>query len=202
MATQAFKSKILLKTPKWPRDDVILNNFWKDGKVLVKLFRRFGCPLCRYEAHVLSKYEKVFSDLGIKLVGVGFDEDGLDEWLENKYWNFDLFMDPKHALYNGVKTNRLSVFQGIVSVLSPSNKPSARVAAKNGLGGNLLIGDGFQLGGTFLIGPGGEVLYEFLQTGYSDYPSLRAIVQAAGGDPMLIDEEDEKLAGAPVACKL
>ncbi|KXN74276.1 hypothetical protein CONCODRAFT_76927 [Conidiobolus coronatus NRRL 28638] len=109
-------------------------------------------------------------------------------------------MDPKREIYKAIGATKLNPISGIIHVFNRSKKASAEVAKLNGLGGNFK-GDGFQLGGTFLVAPEGEVLFEFLQGTYADYPSLRQIVTAGGGNAELIDDEDENLTHAPQSCK-
>ncbi|KAI9297352.1 hypothetical protein K502DRAFT_340274 [Neoconidiobolus thromboides FSU 785] len=176
-----------------PEEIVKLNSAWDHQKVLFKIFRRFGCPLCRLEAKVLSNYKKEFEKLNVRVIGIGFDELGLKEWTENKFWDYELYMDKPRTLYKYLNFNRHNYWSGIVTLFGDEEQRASRACKERGITGNMLVGDGFQLGGTYLLDQGGEILYEFKQKGYGDYPSLKEVIFAAGGDPNIIDHKDEVL---------
>ncbi|KAJ9073861.1 hypothetical protein DSO57_1011977 [Entomophthora muscae] len=198
--TQRFE----VQTWKAPREPVVLSDLWDEKNVLIKLFRRFGCPLCRLEAAKLSKYKDEFEKLDIKVVGVGFDELGLEEWTEGEYWKFDLFMDPEYSIYKNLELSRYGWVKGILTCLGSQEQRASQLARKEKVGGNMTVGDGFQLGGCLVVEKGGKVTYAFQQEGYADYPLLSEIIESCGGDPSVIDKEDDVISRscATGSCKL
>ncbi|KAI9297353.1 hypothetical protein K502DRAFT_323339, partial [Neoconidiobolus thromboides FSU 785] len=70
-----------------------------NGKVVVKLMRRFGCPLCRMEAKALSSYKPIFDKYNVKLIGIGFDINGYKEFEQGNYWDGELYLDQEKKVY-------------------------------------------------------------------------------------------------------
>lgn len=55
-------------------------------------------------------------------------------------------------------------------------------------------GDGYQLGGTFVITHKMKMVYEFRQNSADSFPSLKELFYIVGGDPEMIEES------APAEC--
>ncbi|KAJ9087956.1 hypothetical protein DSO57_1027975 [Entomophthora muscae] len=155
------------------------------------MLRRFGCPLCRYEARVLSNYKSEFDRLNVKMIAIGFDEVGLDEWVKGKFWDGDLYIDPELNIYNHFGLKKMGLARGLLSLFSSDFSKKMKLAEKLGVGGNYTKGNGFIMGGTYLIDKGGKVLFEFKQENALEYPSLKSIIKAAGGNPDIVKLEDE-----------
>lgn len=76
----------------------MLSDLWRDGTVILKVQHAPGCPVCRYEIRLLSDLKPSFDDLHVRLVGVGFEEVTLQEFLDGKYWEWELFLDPERSV--------------------------------------------------------------------------------------------------------
>ncbi|KAJ9074269.1 hypothetical protein DSO57_1007961 [Entomophthora muscae] len=169
-------------------ETVVITDLWKEHTVILKVLRRFGCPLCRYESRLLSNLKPEFDRLNVRLVGIGFEEVGLQEFLDGKYWEWELFLDTERTVHRALGLTKMSIIAGLADLLTAASRAAVSAANKLGISGDF-NGDGFQLGGTYVIGAGSAgLLYEYKQTGAAEYPSMKSIFSAAGGDPDLVED--------------
>lgn len=61
-------------------------NLWQDQTTLIIFFRRWGCLFCRLWARELADLAPVLKENNIRLVGIGVDEIGLDDFVKGKYF--------------------------------------------------------------------------------------------------------------------
>lgn len=197
------KTKILVDKPKFLQgikvrtvegEMVTLSDYWEYNTVVLKILRRFGCPLCRFESRLLSELKPEFESMGIKLLAVGFEEIGFGDFISGGYWNWDILIDKERNTYSALALKRTPVAAGIFDLMSGATIAALSAAQKAGIRGDLR-GDGFQLGGTFVVEKGtSKLLYEYRQEGAGSYASLKELFEICGGDP---DEVEEK---APEEC--
>ncbi|KAJ9057843.1 hypothetical protein DSO57_1004625 [Entomophthora muscae] len=182
-----FLEGITVKNAKG--DPVVVSDLWKRTTVILKVLRRFGCPLCRYESRLLSELKPELDALGIKLAAVGFEDVGLSDFLAGGYWDWDILIDTERSVHKALNLPKLPVSAGLKDLMSAATRSAIAAAQKAGITGDLK-GDGFQLGGTFVVEKvTGELLYDFKQVGAGSYCSLKEIYEACGGDPDDIDEK-------------
>ncbi|XP_008575570.1 PREDICTED: prostamide/prostaglandin F synthase [Galeopterus variegatus] len=157
---------------------------------------RFGCMVCRWIARDLSSLRGLLDRHGVRLVGVGPEALGLQEFLDGGYFAGELYLDESKQLYKELgfkRYNSLSILPAAVG------KPVRDVAAKAkavGIQGNL-SGDLLQSGGLLVVGKGGDkVLLHFVQKSPGDYVPQENILQALGisaevsaSEPPQCDEE-------------
>ncbi|KAJ9054196.1 hypothetical protein DSO57_1017159 [Entomophthora muscae] len=173
---------------------VLVSSLWKSKTVLLKVLRRFGCPLCRYESRLLSELKPEFEFLGIRLVAIGFERVGLEDFIAGGFWEWELFIDTERSIYTALNLHKVSVSTGLRNMVSASTLAATAAAHRAGIFGDLR-GDDFQLGGTFVVERAtGKLLYEYRQKFAASYASIRDIYALCGGDP---DEVEEK---APLEC--
>ncbi|KAJ9052760.1 hypothetical protein DSO57_1031038 [Entomophthora muscae] len=183
-----------IKVQNTKGEDVVISDYWKKQTVVLKVLRRFGCPLCRYESRLLSELKPEFDAMKIKLIAIGFENVGLEDFLSGGYWDWEILIDNERSVHTALDLKKVPVSTGLKDLMSSATRAAIAAANKAGIQGDLK-GDGFQLGGTFVIEKGtGELLYEFRQVGAGSYTSLKEIYMSCGGDP---DEVDEK---APEEC--
>jgi len=111
----------------------------------------------------VSDLKDQFEAMGVRMVAIGFDEKGVDEFVAGNYWNADLYLDKDKELHKQLQFKRGSILDMFKSKLWALNKE----AKKNGITGNFK-GDGFQLGGTYLI-TREKLLYSHVQATTVDY---------------------------------
>ena len=98
--------------------------------------------------------------------GVGFDMVGFEDFKKKQYFKGKLFIDEGKSIYKS-----LGYKQGKVSGLFNSEfKKRYKKANQKGIKGDFK-GDGYQLGGTVVLSPSGEVIFHKRQKYYGDDPT-------------------------------
>ncbi|KAI9296741.1 hypothetical protein K502DRAFT_323660 [Neoconidiobolus thromboides FSU 785] len=170
------------------KNPITLNTLWNNCTVILKVLRRLGCPLCRYESRLLSELKPLFDDLGVKLVAITFDEVGLEDFLSGGFWQWGLYLDKERLTHSALGLTRTSAFTGISDLFTATGRAAIKAAQDKKIAGDFK-GDGFQLGGTFVVRSEAGLVYEYRQKTAALYPSIREIYQAAGGDPDDVEEQ-------------
>ncbi|XP_038267287.1 peroxiredoxin-like 2A isoform X2 [Dermochelys coriacea] len=147
---------------------------WKKNGAVIMAVRRPGCFLCREEASELSSLKPQLDQLGIPLYAVVKEKIGTEVEDFQHYFKGEIFLDEKKKFYGPHKRKmllmgfiRLGVWQNFLR------------AWKNGYGGNL-EGEGFILGGVYVIGAGKQgVLLEHREREFGDKVNLQSVLEAA-----------------------
>ena len=159
------------------KQQVRLGDLWKEQGVLLCMFRRWGCAMCRISAVNLSGLHPILDQHNFALVGVGVEELGIDEFIAEQFFSGEIHVDAGKKTYTALNCNTNSwrnlwgVLDGILKFL----KFAESKGYKNNMNGN-----NNQLGGTFLIAKGGATMYQHLQTSASFEPDLKKIADALG----------------------
>ncbi|KAJ9069684.1 hypothetical protein DSO57_1015957 [Entomophthora muscae] len=168
-------------------ETILLSDMWRKRPVVLKVLARLGCAMCRYEAQALSELQPILEERGVGLVAVVFEDVDLEQFLRCGYWKWDILIDPTRQVYRAAGLVKMGLGKTIKNLLS--NQTSKCVSQLEELGFLYnLRGDVRQLGGTFVVDPRGNLLYEFRPSRMAMFPCLRDIVQAIGGDPDDVDE--------------
>lgn len=115
----------------------------------------------------------------VKLVGVGLEELGVEEFVKDKYFDGDLYIDATQQCYKDLGYKRVGYLSGIASLATKEVRDTAAAAKKENISGNLK-GDGFQTGGTVVLQQGGQVLLSYEQKGFADHVALSDVLKALG----------------------
>ena len=173
----AKKLEDVMVTRYRDRGQVRLGDLWKDQGVLLCMFRRWGCAMCRISAVNLSGLHPILDQHNFALIGIGVEELGIDEFIAEQFFSGELHVDAARKTYTALdcKTNSWRNLWGLFDGILKFLKFAEDKGYKNVLKGNMS-----QMGGTFLIGKGGKTLYEHFQTATSFEPDLKKIVEALG----------------------
>uniref|UniRef100_A0A8C2SB00 Prostamide/prostaglandin F synthase n=1 Tax=Capra hircus TaxID=9925 RepID=A0A8C2SB00_CAPHI len=159
---------------------VELRSLWQEQACVVAGLRRFGCMVCRWIARDLSNLKGLLDQHGVRLVGVGPEALGLQEFLDGGYFAGELYLDESKQFYKELGFKRYNSLSILPAALG---KPVRDVAAKAkavGIQGNL-SGDLLQSGGLLVVAKGGDkVLLHFVQKSPGDYAPPESILQALG----------------------
>ncbi|KAL6068797.1 Peroxiredoxin-like 2 activated in M-CSF stimulated monocytes [Balamuthia mandrillaris] len=111
----------------------------------------------------------------VALVGIGHELLGVEEFLAGGYWKGDhLLLDTRRQLYQAFGASRSSV----LGLLRPSFWSAASRADGKGFKGDL-AGDGWQLGGTFVVDcQSGELVFQHHQQGFGEHADLDQLMQS------------------------
>merc|ERR1711904_8464 len=146
----------------------------KDKPVLLWVMRRFSCPLCRgYAVQLRDEVGKKAQVKGVQMVGLGLEMVGLESFQEGKFWTGDLIVEnPQQEVHKFLNLKRASVLKMFdIGML----RKGAQMQKE--YGGNATEGDGFVLGGVFIMDKAGKCVYEFRQKNFKVDASTTEILE-------------------------
>eukprot|EP00249_Psilotum_nudum_P037018 c9304_g1_i1 orf=344-985(-) len=167
---------------------VKVGSFWENQTAVVHILRRFGCRLCRANALELQKIVPILEANNIRVVAVGIEKLGLEEFQQGGYWNGELYIDNEKKIHRALEIKSVGVL-GTLNMLVANKDVKKALSKTKGVPGNLK-GDGRQLGATFVISKGGNLLMDFRQQDFASHPSNESILKASGLDPSLCFQND------------
>ena len=156
-------------------DSCRLDSFWSDGPCALFFLRRLGCPICRCYIKTIETIRQEYEAKGILLVALSFEKlgEGSDSdrsFEKGGYWNGPIYTIDK-KVYESL-FGRKGLFDSFYGLLD-MNKEA--YAASKGTPGNFK-GDGFQLGGQFILREGGVVELDHRQKAFGDdAPPLKIV---------------------------
>ncbi|KAL2608150.1 hypothetical protein R1flu_026723 [Riccia fluitans] len=179
-------------------ESIKIGSLWEEQGVVIHFLRRFGCRLCRGHAQELWQIVPTLEASGFRVVSIGIEKYGLEEFQTAGYWKGELYIDNGKKALKALEVPQVSYFTAVKDILM--NKDVGRAAKKTkDVPGNFK-GDGRQLGATFVIAKGGEVLLDHRQKNFGDHVSNESILKACGIDPSTVKKELLN-PPAPVVCE-
>lgn len=159
---------------------VELRSLWQEKACVVAGLRRFGCMVCRWIAQDLSNLRSILDQHDVRLVGVGPEALGLQEFLDGGYFSGELYLDESKQIYKELGFKRYNSLSILPAALGKPVRDVASKAKAVGIQGNL-SGDLLQSGGLLVVSKGGDkVLLHFIQKSPGDYVPQENILQALG----------------------
>jgi len=174
-------SNVVKKAPTGP--ETTFGDIWSNQSCVVVFFRRFGWPYCKLAAAEVSAIKPILDTNNVKLVGVGLEELGVQEFIDEKYFKGDLYIDTDKKSYNALGFKRFGFFGLFPAVLSAAARAAQSKAKLLGMSGNM-AGDGYQNGGALVVGVNGETLFHYVQEGAPDHASNLDLLKALNIDPI------------------
>ncbi|KAJ9088785.1 hypothetical protein DSO57_1019795 [Entomophthora muscae] len=167
---------------------VKLSSLWQERDVVLKVLPRLGCQMCKYEARSLGELRMLTDPDKVALAAVCFEGPDLPTFLSEGYWDWDIFVDDERKVYKEANLYRMSRWQLIKSFFTKRVQAMYRFTREEFGYTNSSRGDAYQLGGTFVIGQGGKLLFQFRPRQLAMFPSVKEIYKCLGGEPEEIDE--------------
>lgn len=136
--------------------------------------------MCRLYSRRLSTLKPQLDAHGVRMVGVGLEELGVQDFVDGKFWDGELYIDTKKKAFKTMGYKRLGFFGAIGSILGKKGRDMIDEAQKEGIKGDMK-GDGYQNGGSFIVAKGGEkVLLNYMQDSPADHVPLEEVLEALG----------------------
>ncbi len=162
-----------------PQETMELSSLWKDKPCVLLFLRRLGCKLCRSYAQDMEEHRVELENKGVRVVCLSFESFGEDSDFDQsfdklKFWNGPIYKINK-KVYE-LLFNKKGLFNGLFGLLD-MDKEALNKANEKKIDGNLK-GDGFQLGGQFVIDTDGSVKLDHRQKYYGDDAELKEIIEA------------------------
>lgn len=159
-----------------PSETICLKDLWNDKPCALFFLRRLGCPICRSYIQMVETVRKEYEDLGFRLVCLSFEalgegSDSDNSFTKYKFWNGPLYTIDK-IVYQELfgRKGLLDNFFGLFDI-----DKEAYERSKNTPGN--LKGDGFQLGGQFVVYKG-KIYFEHRQKLFGDDAKLVDLFKA------------------------
>jgi len=115
----------------------------------------------------------------VRLVGIGLEELGLEDFQKGQFFAGDLYIDTKKETYKLLGFKRLNFFSIFPAIFSKVARAAYSKAKADQVGGDMK-GDGMQTGGTMVIEKGGKTLLSFKQDGPADHVDPADVLKALG----------------------
>jgi len=160
-------------------EEIKVSSLWAETGVVIYFLRRFGCPVCRWISKELSQIKPILESNNVKLVGVGPEHFGSEDFIKANFFSGDLYIDDSKALYKSLGFSRLSMMGAIGAAIDKETRNINSQAGKVGIKGNMK-GDKLQLGGLLIVEKGGTELKYFKQVKASDYLKNSEVLQVLG----------------------
>ncbi|XP_059470150.1 prostamide/prostaglandin F synthase-like [Neocloeon triangulifer] len=160
-------------------ESVAMSTLWETQPTVVVFFRRWGCLFCRLWAHDLKQIAPILKENNVRLVGVGPEDIGVEDFVAGKFFDGELYIDTEKKSYNGLGFKRFNWFSVMASLITKTARDAMGRGKANNLGGDMR-GDALQNGGALVVGTGGKLLYSFRQEGPADQVPNSTILGALG----------------------
>ncbi len=154
-----------------PDEQLKLSDLWKDKPCALFFLRRLGCPICRSYIQMVEKFREEYEQRGVRLVCLSFEKfgEGSDfdySFTKYKFWNGPIYTVHKEVYQQLFgRKGLLDNFYGLLDMDREAYERSKSIP------GNMK-GDGFQLGGQFVVDKGGKVMLEHRQKLFGDDAKL------------------------------
>lgn len=118
-------------------------------------------------------------DNNVKLVAVGLEELGVEEFVKGQFFKGDLYIDLKKECYKSLGFRRLNVFTLVSSLFGKKTRESISQSREQKVDGDM-AGDGWQNGGTLVINTDGKALLAFKQETPGEHVDPNDVLKALG----------------------
>jgi prostamide/prostaglandin F2alpha synthase len=160
-----------------PTETIYLGSLWEDKPVALFFLRRLGCPICRSYIQMVEPFRQDLEKKGVRLVCLSFEAfgEGSDSdrtFTKYSFWNGPIYTIDK-SIYQELfgRKGLLDNFYGLLDMDKQAYERSKDTP------GNLK-GDGFQLGGQYVVAKGGKILLEHKQKLFGDDAKIADIFDA------------------------
>ena len=167
-------SEKVITNARAPTETKTLQDLWSEKPVALFFLRRLGCPICRSYIEIIERFRAEYEKKGASLVCLSFEAFGegsdFDRTFEKySFWNGPIYTIDK-AVYQELfgRKGLLDNFYGLLDMDKEAYERSKKTP------GNLK-GDGFQLGGQYIVQKGGKIMLEHKQKLFGDDATFEKI---------------------------
>lgn len=163
-----------LRTP----DDreVALESLWAERPVVLTLVRHFGCIFCREQVAQMRRIAPEIRAAGADLVFVGNGTPQMAEaFVEDFGIDVPVYTDPTREVYGALGAQR----PGRGAMLRPRMwRYTLRAVLSGSRQARKVQGDRAQVGGVFIVQPGGDLAWAYRSRLAGDHPSNERVLLA------------------------
>lgn len=154
-------------------DEVRLGEAWRERPVVLALIRHFGCQFCKDHVSQLVPAVPAIHEAGAELVIVGSGSPSMAGFFAEDYHvTTPLFTDPSREVYRALGAKRPTW----AALLTPRLYWNALQVHRRGHRMGRVQGDLAQLGGVFIILPGGDMPFAYRSEVAGDLPRIARVL--------------------------
>ena len=155
---------------------VRFRDLWREGPAVIVWLRQFGCPFCRSYAVRLNRARAGFAAAGARLalIGQGTPDDAA-RFRRHLRIELQVLADADRVTYLWAGT-KIATLDELVSPVVVGRALLAMARDRVVIGHN--TADEAQLGGSIVVGPGGEIALAHISRDASDMASLDELLTA------------------------
>ncbi len=146
---------------------IYVEDLWKEKPVAIFFLRRLGCPICRAYIKVVEQFREEYEKKGASLVCMSFEAFGEGSDFDRSFEKYAFWNGPIYTIDQLVyqelfgRKGLLDNFFGLLDIDKEAYERSKSIP------GNMR-GDGFQLGGQYIVQKGGKIMLEHKQKLFGD----------------------------------
>lgn len=153
--------------------EVQLSEAWREQPVVLALIRHFGCQFCKDHVSQLVPAVPAIHEAGAELVIVGSGNPSMAGFFAEDYHvTTPLFTDPSREVYRAFGAKRPTW----AALFNPRLYWNALQVHRRGHRMGKVQGDLAQLGGVFIILPGGDMPFAYRSEVAGDLPSIARVL--------------------------
>lgn len=182
-------SNTLIVNSRNRQEKKALKELWQEKPTILLFLRRLGCPLCRTYAQQMDKLRPLIERKGGQVICMSFEFLGEGSDSDKTFEKFGFWTGPLYTIDKSVyaelfgRKGMMDSFYGLLDM-----KKEAVEKAKDTPGN--YKGDGFQLGGQFVVDTESRVLFDHRQKLFGDdasfedlYDSISSVLPATPVSP-------------------
>lgn len=155
-----------------------LGELWASSPAVIVFLRHYGCIFCREHVARLRDHEDAFTAAGARLAAIGLgDRAYARAFREETGIRFPLLIDEARKAYRLARLRSASVLH----LFSRENAAARSRAREAGHRQHRLGKHPFQLGGSFVFGPGDVVLFAHVSNTFGENASPEHLLAALDG---------------------
>lgn len=155
---------------------ILLEQLWSDKPCAIFFLRRLGCPICRSYIKLVEAFREEYEEKGARLVCLSFEAFGEGSDADRSFEKYSFWNGPIYTIDKVVYQElfgRKGLMDNFYGLLDMDKEAYER--SKNTPGN--MKGDGFQLGGQFVLAKGGKILLEHRQKLFGDDAKVADILK-------------------------
>lgn len=166
----------LVVLPEANGREIRLGSLWASRPAVLVFLRHYGCIFCREHVGQLREHEEAFRAKGSALAAIGLgDRQYAREFSKQTGIQFPLLIDEKREAYQKAELRSANLLHLVESDYAKSWK---RARAAGYRQGKLLGRNPFQLGGSFVFGPGDMDRFAHYSETFGDNASPASMLAA------------------------
>lgn len=164
-----------ISLPDTDEREVLLGSLWAASPAVVVFLRHYGCIFCREHVAELRAHEAEFRRRGASLAAIGLGDLRYARlFREETGITFPLLVDAGRIAYRGIELRKTTFF-GLFTRENFVARARARAAGHRQ---HKLGKDPFQLGGSFVFGPGNKDLFVHISAFTGDNAPVSSLLAA------------------------